>query len=335
MAKRLLLFTGVLLLVFSMVLAGCSQDKGGLTKVRLNEVTHSVFYSPLYVAVNLGFFEEEGIELDFSTGQGADHVMTALLSGHADIGFAGPEASIYVYNQGQEDYAVNFAQLTQRDGSFLVAREPMPDFSWEDTRGYSIIGGRPGGMPLMTLEYVLKNHGVMPGEDVDVLTHIQFALMGGAFTGGEGDFVTLFEPVATEVELQGEGYVVASVGADSGDIPYTAFCASKSYIEENPDIIQSFTDAIYKAQIWVQEHSVEEIAEAIQPSFPDSDLETLALVAERYREIDAWRADPFFPQDGFERLQDVMELAGELDQRVPYEVLVTNEFATQAMEENE
>lgn len=331
MARRLLIF-GVVLLVLSLALTGCGKDQGDLTRVRLNEVTHSVFYAPLYVAVNLGMFEAEGIDLEFTTGQGADHVMTALLSGQADIGFMGPEASIYVYNQGQKDYAVNFALLTQRDGSFLVAREPMPDFTWEDVRGKSIIGGRPGGVPLMTLEYVLKNHGLMPGTDVEVFTHIQFALMGGAFTGGEGDFVTLFEPVATALEKQGEGYVVASVGADSGEIPYTAFSAAKSYIEKNPEVIQAFTNAIYQGQIWVQEHSPAEIAEAIKPSFPDADLATLTLVAERYKEIEAWRADPFFAQESFERLQDVMELAGELEKRAPFANLVTNEFAQEAIQ---
>ncbi|MDD2283695.1 MAG: ABC transporter substrate-binding protein [Eubacteriales bacterium] len=337
MARKFKVYA-VLLLAIAIVLTmlpGCKKDTEGLTKVRLNEVTHSVFYAPLYVAVNLGLFAEEGIDLDFTTGQGADHVMTALLSGQADIGFMGPEASIYVYNQGQADYAINFAQLTQRDGSFLVARKPMPDFTWEDVRGKSIIGGRPGGMPLMTLEYVLKNQGLMPGEDVEVLTHIQFALMGGAFTGGEGDFVTLFEPVATTLELANEGYVVASVGADSGEIPYTAFSAAKSYIEKNPDIIQAFTNAIYKGQIWVAEHTPAEIAEVIQPSFPDSDLETLTLVAARYKEIDAWRPDPLFKQEAFELLQDVMVLAGELDTRAPFEKLVTNEFAEKAMEDSE
>lgn len=331
MTRRFLCF-GILLLIIALALVGCEQKQEGLTRVRLNEVTHSVFYAPLYVAVNLGLFEDQGIDLEFSTGQGADHVMTALLSGQADIGFMGPEASIYVYNQGQKDYAVNFALLTQRDGSFLVAREPMPDFTWEDVRGKSIIGGRPGGVPLMTLEYVLKNHGLVPGTDVEVFTHIQFALMGGAFTGGEGDFVTLFEPVATTLEKAGEGYVVASVGADSGEIPYTAFSAAKSYIEKNPEIIQAFTDAIYQGQIWVQEHTPAEIAEVIMPSFPDSDLDTLTLVAERYKEIDAWRINPLFSKDSFERLQDVMELAGELEKRASYTDLVTNEFAQKAID---
>jgi NitT/TauT family transport system substrate-binding protein len=321
----------VLALAVIMVLPlGCSESEQ-LTKVRLNEVTHSVFYAPLYVAMNMGFFAEEGIELEYSTGQGADKVMTALLAGQADIAFAGPEATLYVYNEGQDDYAVNFAQLTQCDGSFLVAREPDPDFTWEKVRGKSIIGGRPGGMPLMTLEYVLKNQGLMPGEDVEVLTHIQFALMAGAFTGGEGDYVTLFEPVAATLEKEGSGFVVASVGEDSGKVPYTVFSARKSYMEENPEVIQSFTNAIYRAQLWVQEHSPEEIAEAIESSYPEVELEILTAVAARYKEIDAWAHSPVFTEDSFDRLQDIMEMAGELDQRAPYEKLVTNVFAEEAI----
>jgi NitT/TauT family transport system substrate-binding protein len=286
----------------------------------------------MYVAINLGFFEDEGLEVELTTGQGADKVMTALISGQADIGFMGPEATIYVFNQGQADYAVNFAQLTKRDGSFLMAREPDPNFTWERVRGKTIIGGRKGGMPLMTLEYVLKNHGIFPGEDTEVLTHIQFALMAGAFTGGEGDYVTLFEPIATNLERENAGYVVASVGEDSGEIPYTVFSARKSYLETNQEIVQKFTNAIYRGQVWVEEHAPEEIAEAIKGSFPDADLDVLAGVAKRYKEIDAWAKTPVFSEESFVRLQDVMELAGELDKRAPFELLVTNEFARKAMQ---
>jgi len=322
----------LMVLVMAMfTLSGCGRETG-LTKVRLNEVTRSVFYAPMYVAINLGFFEDEGLEVELTTGQGADKVMTALISGQADIGFMGPEATIYVFNQGQADYAVNFAQLTKRDGSFLMAREPDPNFTWERVRGKTIIGGRKGGMPLMTLEYVLKNHGIFPGEDTEVLTHIQFALMAGAFTGGEGDYVTLFEPIATNLERENAGYVVASVGEDSGEIPYTVFSARKSYLETNQEIVQKFTNAIYRGQVWVEEHAPEEIAEAIKGSFPDADLDVLAGVAKRYKEIDAWAKTPVFSEESFVRLQDVMELAGELDKRAPFELLVTNEFARKAMQ---
>lgn len=322
---------GLAVIMGAGALSGCAPNQE-LTKVRLNEVTRSVFYAPLYAAINLGYFTEEGIELELITGQGADKVMTALLSGQADIGFMGPEATIYVYNQGQDDYVVNFAQLTKRDGSFLVAREPNPNFSWEDVRGTRIIGGRRGGMPLMTLEYVLKNHGIVPGEDVEVLTHIQFPLMAGAFTGGEGDYVTLFEPVATKVELEGIGYVVASVGKDSGEIPYTVFSARKSLLASNPELIQKFTNAIYRGQIWVMENKPEEIARVISPSFPDADEAMLANAVRRYKEIDAWAATPIFTEEAFERLQNIMEIAGELDKRAPYGNLVTNKFALRATE---
>ncbi|HAA38314.1 MAG TPA: hypothetical protein DCE00_05525 [Firmicutes bacterium] len=331
MQKRIVVFVLVSLLVVALALTGCGKDDN-LTTVRLSEVTHSVFYAPMYVAMNQGYFEEEGLRLEVTTGQGADKVMTALLAGEADIGFMGPEASVYVYNEGQDNYAVNFAQLTTCDGSFLVAREPDPDFTWEKVRGKSIIGGRKGGMPLMTLEYVLKKQGIIPGQDVEVMTHIQFALMAGAFTGGEGDYVTLFEPVASALELEGAGYVVASVGADSGKIPYTVFCARKKLMEENPELIQKFTNAVYRGQLWVQEKTPEEIAEVIAPSFPDADLEVLAKVAARYKEIDAWAATPVFTEESYNRLLDVMQTAGELNKRPPYTKLVTNEFAEKAME---
>jgi len=322
----------ILLLIMALVLTalvGCGEQK--LTKIRLNEVTHSVFYAPLYAAINQGFFEQEGIELELTTGQGADKVMTAVLSGQADIGFMGPEATVYVFNEGKDDYAVNFAQLTKRDGSFLVAREPDPNFTWDKVKGTTIIGGRKGGVPEMTLEYVLKNKGIMPGKDVEVLTNIQFALMAGAFTGGTGDYVALFEPVAATLEQEKSGYVVASIGQESGEIPYTVFSAKKSYLEKNKELIQKFTNAIYRGQLWVKNHSPEEIAKAIKPSFPDSDEKILTAVAKRYKEIDAWAQTPLFTEEAFNRLQDVMQLAGELDKRAPYDKLVTNTFAEEAI----
>ncbi len=321
-----------LLLVLSLLVAGmlgCGQQK--LTKVRLNEVTHSIFYAPLYVALNQGFFKEEGLEIELTNGAGADKVMTAVLSGQADIGFMGPEATIYVFNQGKDDYVINFAQLTQKDGSFLVGRQPDPNFTWDKVKGKTIIGGRKGGVPEMTLEYVLKNKGIIPGKDVTVLTNIQFALMAGAFTGGTGDYVTLFEPVAATLEKEGKGFVVASVGKEGGEIPYTVFSAKKSYIEKNPQIIQKFTNAIYKGQRWIQSHTPEEIAKAIKPSFPDADEKILATVVKRYRDQDTWAKSPVFTKEAFERLQDIIQEAGELSKRAPYEKLVTNKFAEEAV----
>lgn len=329
--NRSLVCLAVILVLTGIFIAQSACEKTALTQVRLNEVTHSIFYTPFYAALDQGFFETEGLRIELSNGNGADKVMTALLSGHADIGLMGPEASVYVYNEGKDNHVVNFAQLTQTDGSFLVGRTPESDFDWENLRGKTVIGGRIGGMPEMTLEYVLKNKNIIPGEHAEVLTNIQFALMAGAFTGGTGDYVALFEPVASQLEQEGKGYVVASVGKEAGQIPYTCFGASKSYIEDNPEIIQKFTNAVYRGQIWVQESAPEEIARAIQSAFPDTPEELLISAAKRYRDQDSWAKTPNFTNESFNRLQDIMELAGQLGQRAPYGALVTNDYADQAV----
>jgi len=320
----------VILIVSMLTLTGCKKDDT-ITKLTVMEVTHSVFYAPQYIALSEGFFKEEGLDVELIDGKGADKVMAALLSNQVEIGFMGPEASIYVYNQGKEDYVVNFAQLTQRDGSFIVSRIPEPNFTLENLRGKEILGGRKGGMPHMVLEYVLKQKGVIPGKDVNVRTDIQFGVMAGAFTGGEGDYTTLFEPTATLVEKEGKGYVVMSVGAESGYIPYTAYSATKSYIEKNPQIIQKFTNAIYKGMLWVESHSAEEVAKSLQQFFPDSDVATLTNVVERYRSIGAWAPNPVLTKEGLDKLQAVMAEAGELEKKVDYEKIVTTKFAEEAM----
>ena len=245
----------VLLFIGGISLAGCEKSKADLKKVRLNEVAHSIFYAPMYVAIENGYFEQEGLKIELQTGFGADKTATALISGEADIGFMGPESSIYLYQEGNTDYAVNFAQLTQRAGNFLVSREPIENFSWEMIKGKDVIGGRKGGMPQMILEYILKSQGIDPEKDVNLVQNIDFANTSGAFTGGTGDFTVEFEPSASLLEEQGAGYVVASLGVDSGYVPYTCFCAKKSYMEKNPDIIQAFTNAIQKGQDYVAEHS--------------------------------------------------------------------------------
>ena len=328
--KRMGLLLMAVLLVMALILSSCgTQNK---IKVTLSEVTHSVFYAPQYVAINQGFFEEEGIILELSNGQGADKVMTAVISGQVNIGFAGPEASVYVYNEGKEDYAVVFAQLTKRDGSFLVGRNPEPDFKWENLKDKYIIGGRKGGVPEMTLEYVIRNHKLEPNVDLTIDTSVQFAVMAGAFTGGTGDYVALFEPTATMLEKEGKGYVLASVGKESGEIPYTAYFAKKSYIEKNKDLIQRFTNAIYKGQKWVDTHTPKEIAEAIKNSFPDTDVGILETVAKRYKDIDAWNKDPILKEASLDLLQQVMEEADVLDKRAPYDKMVTTDFAQKAIE---
>jgi len=327
MRKGFILLLVALLAV--MMLAGCGSEEGKI-KLTVSEVTHSVFYAPQYAAIALGFFEEEGLEVDLINGQGADKVMTSVISGQVEIGLAGPEASIYVYNEGKADYAQVFAQLTKRDGSFLVGRTPDPDFTYESLRGKYVIGGRKGGVPAMTLEYVLKKNG-LEVDDLTLDTSIQFAMTAGAFTGGTGDYVALFEPTASALEKEGKGYILASIGADSGEIPYTAYFANKSYIEKNPEVIQKFTDAIYKGQQWVQNNSPEMIAKTIAEFFPDTDLDILEMVAKRYKDIDAWNGTPVMTEDAFNRLQDVMEGAGELAKRADYDKVVNNEFAFKAV----
>jgi len=323
--KKLMVLLGLSVMVLVMVACG-SETNDGLTTVRISEVTRSVFYAPQYVAIELGFFEDEGIEIDLVTSDGADNVMVALLSGAADIGLSGPEAAIYVYNEGRDDHAVVFAGLTARDGSFLIGRSP--DFEWDDLRGAHILPGRRGGMPFMVFESVLMEKGI--AEDVEFDNSIQFAAMVGAFLGGTADFVTAFEPVASTIELEGRGYVVASMGEVSGVLPYTAFYALGSLIEENPELIQSFTNAIARAQLWVQENSPEEIAEVIAPFFPDAELEILASAIGRYQEVGAYALTPAITAEAFYRLQEIMIAAGELTDKAPFEALVNNEFAENA-----
>lgn len=340
MKKKLLSALLVAALAAS-VLAGCAKEETSssesdkkeetrLTKVILNEVAHSIFYAPMYVAVEEDYFKDEGIDLELVTGFGADKTMTAVLSGQADIGFMGSESSIYTYNEGAKDYVVNFAQLTQRAGNFLVSREPIEDFSWEDLKGKTVLGGRKGGMPEMVFEYILKQNDIDPEKDVMINQNIDFGSTAAAFSGGQGDFTVEFEPGATTLEAPGKGYVVASLGKESGYVPYTAFSAKKSYLEEHPDLIQSFTDALQKGMDYVNTHTPEEIAKVIQPQFKENDLETITTIVSRYYEQKTWKEDLIFNQDSFELLQDILEDAGELDSRTPYEDLVTTEFAKKA-----
>ena len=324
----------VIIIIVAVIIAGVviysmnnKTNDNELKKISVNEVARSVFYAPQYVAINNGFFKEEGLEIELTTGQGADKVMTAVLAGQSDIGFAGPEASIYVYNEGKEDYAEVFAQMAKRDGSFLVSKTDTDNFSWNDLKGKTVIPGRKGGVPYMTFEYVLKQNGIDPETDVNLDDSIKFDLMAGAFAGGDAEYVTLFEPTASMTEEAGKGYVVASVGEASGEIPYTAYFAKKSYIEKNKDIIQGFTNAIYKGQQWVKQHSAKEIAEVIQDFFPDTDLDMLTKSIQSYMDIDAWNDIPVLKEEAFNRLQTVMKEAGELDKEAPYNKVINNEFA--------
>lgn len=307
-----------------------SETQKEMTDITLNEVAHSIFYAPMYVAIEEGYFAEEGIELTLITGFGADKTMTAVLSGEADIGFMGSEASIYTYNEGANDYVVNFAQLTQRAGNFLVAREEMPDFSWDNLKGSTVLGGRKGGMPEMVFEYILKQNGIDPAADLEINQSIDFGSTAAAFSEGQGDFTIEFEPGATTLESEGKGYVVASLGEDSGYVPYTAYSAKQSFIEKNPDVIQQFVNALQKGMDYVQSHTPEEIAKTIEPQFPETDLDTITKIVTRYYDQDTWKDNLVFEESSFDLLQDILESAGELDSRAPYEDLITTEFAQKA-----
>ena len=309
-------------------LAGCGEEDG-LTEVTLNEVAHSIFYAPQYAAIELGYFEEEGLDVTLVNGLGADKTMTAVLSGEADIGFMGSEASIYVYNEGNEDYVVNFAQLTQRAGNFLVGRDPSEEFTWDNLRGKTVLGGRAGGMPQMVFEYILKKHGIDPATDLTIVQNIDFGLTAQAFEGGNGDYTVEFEPGATALEQRGNK-VLASLGVESGMVPYTAYSAKKSYIEENPEIIASFVRALQKGMDYVNSHTPEEIAETIQPQFEETDLDTITTIVTRYYDQQTWKDNLVFEEESFTLLQDILEEAGELSSRVPYEDLVNTTFAEEA-----
>ncbi len=308
---------------------GSAKTTGG-TEVVLNEVAHSIFYAPMYVAIEEGYFENAGIDLKLVTGFGADKTMTAVLTDEADIGFMGSESSIYTYVGGTKDYAVNFAQLTQRAGNFLVSRKPMDDFSWDMLKGSTVLGGRAGGMPEMVFEFILKKNNMDPAQDLSIDQSIDFGSTAAAFSGGQGDYSIEFEPYATLLEQKGDGYVVASLGEDSGYVPYTAFCAKKSYIEKNPAVILAFTEALQRGMDYVRTHSPEEIAKVIAPQFDQSDLETITRIVERYQKQDTWKENLVFEKEAFDLLQNILIDSRVLEEKVPYEELVNTEFAKKA-----
>ncbi len=330
--KKFLVYFLCLALILGTLLVGCNKQKSEdeLIPITLNEVAHSIFYAPQYVAIEKGYFTSEGLKLTLDTGYGADKVMAALISGDADIGFMGAEASIYCYVEGNEDYAINFAQLTQRAGNFLVAREPMKDFKWSDLKGKNVLGGRAGGMPEMVFEYILKQQNIDPKKEVKIDQSIDFGLTAAAFTEGKGDFTVEFEPFATALEQEGSGYVVASLGTDSGYVPYTAYSAKKSFLKKNPTSIQKFTNAMQRGMEYVNSHSADEIAKVIAPQFPETDEATIATIVNRYLEQDTWKTDLIFSNESFELLEDILIESGELDKKISYTDLVTTDYAKAA-----
>ena len=331
MKKNILYYFIFFILVFLMVgslfldFNHSKKNKDKNTKITLAEVAHTIFYAPQYVAIEKGYFKEVGIDIELILTAGADKVTAAVLSGDADIGFCGSEGTIYVYNAKEKDYLKTFAQLTQKDGSFLVSREKIDNFTLDDLKGKSVIGGRAGGMPEMTFEWALKQNGINPKSDLDIDTSIAFAAMGGAFIGGQGDFVTLFEPNALEIEQQGYGYVVASIGELGGVVPYTSYSARGSYIEKNSELISNFTKAIQKGLDFVHNSSDKEVAEAILSQFPDTSLNDLEKVVARYRKIDAWPKTTDFSEESFNHLQDIMIDNGILNSKVSYDKLIYSE----------
>jgi NitT/TauT family transport system substrate-binding protein len=328
MKKKLICVLAVITMIASMF-AGCGSS-GGLTEITLNEVAHSIFYAPMYVAFEKGYFKDEGLKVNLVNGLGADKTMTAVLSGDCDIGFMGAEASIYVYNEGAEDYVVNFAQLTQRAGNFLVSRDMNEEFKWDNIKGKTVIGGRAGGMPQMVFEYILKKNGIDPKTDLTIVQNIDFGLTSQAFTSGRGDYTVEFEPAATGLELAGKGKVVASMGVESGKVPYTAFSAKKSYIKKHPEVIQNFTNAVQKGLDYVSSHTPEEIAKVIQPQFKETDSDTLVKIVTRYYDQGTWKDNLIFEEDSLTLLQDILNEAGELTARVPYSDIVTTDYAEKA-----
>ena len=316
----------VVLSTIAIVRINDDKDDNGLRKITVAEVAHSVFYAPQYVAHGLGYFEEEGLDVEIVLTSGADNVMAAVLSGDADIGFSGSEATIYVYNGGEEDYVMTFAGLTQKDGSFLVSREKYDNFTLDDLKGKTVIGGRQGGMPEMTFEWALRENGIDPKNDLVIDTSVAFAAMEGAFIGGNGDFVTLFEPNATSVEENGFGHVVAYIGELGGSVPYTAYNARKSYIEENPDVIEKFSRAVNRGLEYVDSHSAEDVAKIVSEYFPDTSMNSMITIVNRYKDGEAWKKNIIINEEEWNHIQEIMEASLELDKYVEYDKLIFDEY---------
>ena len=323
MKKIIALFLSFILFLFP--LSACKEEDAGT--IRLNEVTHSVFYAPLYLAIEKGYFEEENITIELTNGGGADNSMTAILSGTADIGLMGPETVIYVQNQGKKDAPKVFGQLTQKDGSFLVSRIAEPDFEWSNLKDKEILAGRKGGVPAMTFEYVLNELNMQNSKDFTLNFDVQFNLMTSAFLGGTADYCTVFEPTASEYQASGKWHVVASVGAQAGEIPYTSFIALDSYLKNNADTVKGFLRAIKKAHEFMATHTEYEVAEAIVKQFPSTSITSIETSIKSYKAIDAWKTNLQATEQSFERLQTIMQNAGELDTKVPFNKLVENSLA--------
>ena len=325
--RRLLVLVLILTIGVSGVMLTACHKETKTTDIVLSEVIHSIFYTPQYVALHKGLFAEEGLNVRLDVANGADKGAAALLSGSAQVALFGSEAAVYTWTQGAADPIVAFAQLTQKDGSFLVGRTASPDFDWSDVRGKTIIGGRKGGVPQMVLEYILKKNDIVPGKDVEIIQNIGLTATAAAFKEGTGDYLQVWEPGASLLAQDGAGHIVAALGSDSGILPYTVFHATESYIEKNPDVIESFTKAIYKAQTWVETANAADIADVIAPAFPEMDVELMTSIIQKYKDLGIWASDPIMEQSTLDHLQNLMINAGELTDKVPFGSVVNTEVA--------
>ncbi|MEF2245883.1 ABC transporter substrate-binding protein [Paenibacillus sp. IITD108] len=332
MRRKIVMVLLAAALTASLVISGCSKQGSETTKVRIGEVTRSLFYAPQYVAIEKGFFKDEGIEVELTTTPGGDKTMTALLSGVVDVALVGSETSIYVHQQGADDEVINFAQLTQTDGTFLVARQKDDSFDWSKLKGSVFLGQRVGGMPQMVGEFALKKNNIQPHDDLELIQNVDFGNIPAAFASGTGDYVQLFEPTASIFEREGTGYVIASFGTESGNLPYTVFMAKESYLKKNNAVVQSFTNAVYKAQQWVEQNDAAAIAKVVAPYFDGVDEDIMISSIDRYKQQGSYSLDPIIDEQEWNNLLDVMESAGELKTRVEHNKIVNLTYARKALE---
>lgn len=327
--KKLCIFLAGLLAMVSFAFVGCKKTDDSV--IRVNEVTHSIFYAPFYVAINKGYFEDEGIKIELTNGGGSNNSMTALITGGAEVALLGPETAVYTYAQGSQDQPVIFGQLTKRDGSFMFTRNTSENFDWSNVIGKEILAGRKGGMPYMALEYLLKQKGLF--DKVTLNTDVAFANMASAYQSGQGDYTTLFEPTASDMASNNLGKIVASIGAEVGEVPYTAFMATKSFMQNKPDTIKSFLRAVWKGYNFVVNAPLDDVADALAPSFDGTSKENIKASMQTYKSIDAWVSNPAMTQDSFTRLCAIMTSAGELTTTVPFDAIVDNTYANEVMQE--
>ncbi|MCL2311430.1 MAG: ABC transporter substrate-binding protein, partial [Firmicutes bacterium] len=286
--KFFLLVVSFILILAILIL----KYKGKTDKIRVCEVTRSLFYAPQYVAISEGFFSEQGLNIEITTGGGSDKVMAAVLSGHIDIGLAGPESCIYVNDQGYKDKIKIFAQLTKKDAFFLISKYPIKNFKFKDLIGCTIIAGRKGGMPYISLVQILRKNNIEPGRDVTLDTSVNPEIAHTSFINGRAEFATLLEPTASTVVKQEKGYFATSMAEHCSEIPYTVYFAKESYIINNPKIIKKFTNAIASAQKWVYSNTAEQTALSISKFFPNIDFDLLVSCIKKYKDAKNWSDTP-------------------------------------------